>query len=65
MNSNLFMNYLLYEDVAPYQIAEMLKISEEIFFDKVFGNKSFTDDEIKKISCLLGLTKEEVEMIFF
>ena len=65
MNSNLFMNCLWYEDIAPYQIAKILEISEETFFDKVFGNKSFTNDEIKKISCLLGLTKEEIEMIFF
>ena len=59
------MNCLWYEDVALHQIAEILEISEETLFDKVFGNKSFTNDEINKISCLLGLTKEEIEMIFF
>lgn len=65
MRSNYLMNCLWYEDIPPEQAAQTLKISPEEFYDKVFGNKQFTLDEIRELSALLGLTDEEIDMVFF
>ena len=65
MRSNYLMNCLWYEDIQPEQAAQTLKISPEEFYDKVFGNKQFTLDEIRELSALLGLTDEEIDMVFF
>lgn len=65
MRGNYLMNCLWYGEILPQQAAQTLKISLEEFFDKVFGNKQFTLDEITKLSALLGLTDKEIDMIFF
>ena len=65
MKSSLFMNCLWYEDISPEELVEVLGISSEQLYRKIFQEEDFTFEEIKKISCLLGLTKEEIEMIFF
>lgn len=64
MNSNYLMNCLWYEDVPPEDLASTLEISPDALFQKIFGDEEFTAEEIGKIVALLGLTKEETNMIF-
>lgn len=65
MKSNLLMNCLWYEDIAPEQIADVLEITPEQLFRKIFQKEDFTLEEIKKIGDLLALTDEEKNTIFF
>lgn len=65
MNGNLLMNCLWYEEIFPEQLAELLELTLEMLYDKIFGVSEFTIDEIRKIVALLGLTKTEVDSIFF
>ena len=64
MKGNLLMNCLWYEDISPDQLADVLELPSEKLYDKIFGHEEFTTEEIKKIVALLGLTKEETNMIF-
>lgn len=64
MKSNLLMNCLWYEDIAPYELADVLKLPSEKLYDKIFGDEEFTPEEIKEIVALLGLTEEEANTIF-
>lgn len=64
MKSNLLMNCLWYEDISPDQLADVLELPSEKLYDKIFGDEEFTPEEIKEIVALLGLTKEETNMIF-
>lgn len=59
------MNCLWYEDIAPEQIADVLEITPEQLFRKIFQKEDFTLEEIKKIGDLLALTDEEKNTIFF
>jgi hypothetical protein len=59
------MNCLWYEDIYPEQLAELLELTPEMLYDKIFGVSEFTIDEIRKIVALLGLTEKEVDCIFF
>ena len=65
MRGNYLINCLWYEDIPPEAAARALDLTPEEFFDKIFGNVDFTIDEIRKLTALLGLTTEEVDMIFF
>lgn len=65
MKANLLMNCLWYEDIAPEQIADVLEITPEQLFRKIFQKEDFTLEEIKKIGDLLALTDEEKNTIFF
>lgn len=65
MNGNLLMNCLWYEEILPEQLAELLELTPEMLYDKIFGVSEFTIDEIRKIVALLGLTETEVNSIFF
>lgn len=65
MRSNLLMNCLWYEDISPEELANVLNLTPDKLFDKIFANDEFTNEEIKKIVARLGLTKEETNMIFF
>lgn len=65
MNGNLLVNCLWYEEIFPEQLAELLELTPEMLFDKIFGVSEFTIDEIRKIVALLGLTETEVNNIFF
>lgn len=64
MRANLLMNRLWYEDIPPEYLASTLEISPDALFQKIFGDKKFTAEEIGKIVALLGLTVEETNMIF-
>lgn len=64
MNGNLLMNCLWYEDIAPEKLAEVLEISLENLFEKIFGDVEFSADEIRKIVDLLTLTEYEKYAIF-
>lgn len=65
MNGRLLMNCLWYEEILPEQLAELLELTPEMLYDKIFGVSEFTIDEIRKIVALLGLTETEVNDIFF
>lgn len=65
MKSNLLMNCLWYEDISPEQLTDVLGITSEQLFRKIFQEEDFTLEEIKKICGLLSLTKEETDIIFF
>lgn len=65
MRGNYLMNCLWFEDISPEQAAEQIGLTPDQFFNKVIGNDAFTKEEIAKITVLLGLTAEEVDMIFF
>lgn len=59
------MNCLWYEDISPEQLTDILGITSEQLFRKIFQEEDFTLEEIKKICELLSLTKEEMDIIFF
>ncbi|MBQ1409816.1 MAG: hypothetical protein IIY94_00860 [Oscillospiraceae bacterium] len=65
MKSNLLMNCLWYEDISPEMLADTLEITPEALFQKIFQEKEFTSEEIRRIVGLLGLTEEETDTIFF
>ena len=65
MRSNLLMNCLWYEDISPEELANILEITPEDLFRRIFQEEDFTLGEIQRIVSLLGLTNEEVDAIFF
>ena len=65
MRSNLLMNCLWYEDISPEELANILEITPEDLFRRLFQEEDFTLGEIQRIVSLLGLTNEEVDTIFF
>lgn len=65
MRSNLLMNCLWYEDISPEELANVLEITPEALFRKLFQDEDFTLGEIRRIVGLLGLTNEETDTIFF
>lgn len=65
MRSNLLMNCLWYEDISPEELANVLQLTPEALFRKLFQEDEFTLEEIQRIVSLLGLTQEETDAIFF
>ena len=65
MRENLLMNCLWYEEITPEELANILEITPEALFGKIFRNEGFTPEEIRRMTGLLGLTEEETELIFF
>ena len=65
MRSNLLMNCLWYEDISPEDLANILEITPETLFKKIFQEEDFTLEEIQRIVGLLGLSNDEVDAIFF
>ncbi|MBQ1371841.1 MAG: hypothetical protein IIY70_02805 [Oscillospiraceae bacterium] len=65
MRNNQLMNCLFYEDISPEELANVLEITPEVLFQKIFQEQDFTLEEIRRIVSLLGLTDEEVDSIFF
>ena len=65
MRSNLLMNCLWYEDISPEELANILEITPEDLFRRIFQEEDFTLGEIQRIVSLLGLTNDEVDAIFF
>ena len=65
MRSNLLMNCLWYEDISPEVLADVLELTPEALFQKIFQEKEFTLEEIRRIVGLLGLSAEETDAIFF
>lgn len=64
MRSNLLMNCLWYEDITPEELANVLDLTPEALFRKIFQEDEFTLEEISQIVALLGLTEEEQHAIF-
>ena len=64
MRSNLLMNCLWYEDISPEDLANILEITPEALFKKIFQEDDFTLGEINQIVGLLGLTEDEANAIF-
>ena len=65
MRNNQLMNCLLYEDISPEELANVLEITPEVLLQKIFQEQDFTLEEIRRIVGLLGLTDAEVDYIFF
>lgn len=65
MRSNLLMDYLWYEDIAPEELAAVLELTPEALFRKTFQEEEFTPHEVHQIVGLLGLTEEETNYIFY
>ena len=65
MRSSLLMNCLWYEDISPEELANVLEITPEALFRKLFQDEDFTLGEIRRIVGLLGLSNEETDAIFF
>ena len=65
MRANLLMNCLWYEDISPETLADALELTPEALFQKIFQEKEFTLEEIRRIVGLLGLTESETDTIFF
>lgn len=65
MRSNLLMNCLWYEDISPEELANVLQLTPEALFRKIFQEEDFTPNEINQIVGLLGLTEEETNHIFY
>lgn len=65
MRSNLLMNCLWYEDISPEELANVLDLTPEALFRKIFQEEEFTPHEINQIVGLLGLTEEEINTIFY
>ncbi len=65
MRANLLMNCLWYEDISPEMLADTLEITPEALFQKIFQEKEFSLEEIRRIVGLLGLTEAETDTIFF
>ena len=65
MRSNLLMNCLWYEDISLDQLAEILEMTPETLFRKIFQEEEFTPEEIHKIVGILGLTEDETNTIFY
>ena len=65
MRTDLLMNCLWFEDLAPDELADALELTTEALFEKIFGKSGFSNAEIRQIMMLLGLTEKEAERIFF
>ena len=65
MRSSLLMNCLWYEDISPEELANVLEITPEALFRKLFQDEDFTLGEIRRIVGLLGLSNEETDALFF
>lgn len=65
MKSTLLMNCLWYEDITPEELANVLDLTPESLYRKIFQDDDFTPGEIKKIVSLLGLTEDEAYTIFY
>lgn len=64
MRSNLLMNCLWYEDISPEELADVLKLTPEALFRKIFQEEEFTPEEIRQIVALLDLNESEQYAIF-
>lgn len=65
MKSNLLMNCMWFEDISPEDLANVLELTPEALFRKIFQKEGFTSGEISKIKGVLGLTEEETNTIFY
>lgn len=65
MKSNLLMNCMWFVDISPEELAEILELTPEALFRKIFQKEGFTSGEISKIKGVLGLTEEETNTIFY
>lgn len=65
MRGNLLLNYLWYEDISPETLADVLDLTPEELYQKIFEYAEFTPLEVKQIVGLLSLTEEDTDMIFY
>lgn len=65
MRGEMLMNCLWYEELTPDELADALELTPEALFQKIFERSDFSEEEIRKMVMLLGLTEEETERIFF
>lgn len=65
MRQHLLMNCLWYQEITPEELADALELTPEALFDRIFRDNDFTQDEIRRIVVLLGLTEEEEREFFY
>lgn len=65
MNYSEFRAAIARTGISNKVIAEKLGLSEQAFYNKMSGRSEFKNSEIVKLSELLGLTMESVNLIFF
>lgn len=63
--ANLFKAKLAEKGVTLREIASVMGCNEATLYRKMQGQSDFTRNEIQLIKQKLGLTNEEVELIFF
>lgn len=65
MNCREFRAAIARAGLSKRAIADSLGMSEQAFYNKMNGRTEFKNSEIVKLSELLGLTMESVNLIFF
>ena len=65
IRTSLLMNCLWYEGISPEELADVLELTPEALFRKLFQEDEFVLEEIQRMTELLGLTPEEVDAIFY
>ena len=65
MNCKEFRAAIARAGVSKREIAAQLGVSEQAFYNKLNGRAEFKNSEIIKLSVMLGLSMEDVNLIFF
>ena len=65
MQGNILMQELCYQGVTPEEAADALCLRADELLSRIFGEKEFCLEEIRRLKGLLALTDEEVDTIFF
>lgn len=64
MNCKEFRAAIARAGVSKREIAAQLGVSEQAFYNKLNGRAEFKNSEIIKLSEMLGLSMEDVNLIF-
>jgi hypothetical protein len=65
MRGNLLMNCLCYQEISPEEAADALGLRTDELLARIFGEKEFCLEEIRRLKGLLALSDEETDVIFF
>ena len=65
MHPNRLLNCMWYEDFSPAELADALELTPEALFEKISRENAFTEEEIRRIVGILGLTEEEERAFFY
>lgn len=65
VNEKLLKSIMVLKGISLDALAMQIGISRSAFYRKKSGLSEFTRKEIQNISCILGLSNEQVHAIFF